>query len=65
MYHSDKNTDTSQSFQSWDSGVTRDLSPQRGYCDINTMDTDKDKDSMLDLASKVYIYVIVMLTINF
>ena len=59
----DKNTDTSQSFQSWDSGVTRDLSPHRGYCDTNTMDTDKDKDSMLDLASKVHMLLLCLLLI--
>lgn len=46
----DKNTDTSQSFQSWDSGVARDLSPLR-TCTM--ADNDKDKDTMLDFASKV------------
>lgn len=47
----DKNTDTSQSFQSWDSGVARDLSPTLRTGAM--VDNDKDKDTMLDFASKV------------
>ncbi|XP_063704924.1 colorectal mutant cancer protein isoform X2 [Culicoides brevitarsis] len=44
-----KNTDTSQSFQSWDSGVARDLSPLRPV-----VATDGG-ESMLDLASKFHV----------